>query len=204
MNTKQVAQLDDAGHFVGLVVADESPLEPGVFLIPAGAVDAPVPVIPNGSRARWTGFSFAVEAIPTPEPEVKALAERRAAVWSQIRVERTRRENGGVQVAGHWFQTDVDSRIRFIRLDAKAAAALASGGTAATVLTVAGQDLHWKTAENGLVPMTAGLAQSIATAIENLDAAAFARGEVLREIVDASDDPELVDIDSGWPEILQA
>lgn len=141
----------------------------------------------------------------TPAPlDVASIDERRAAVWLQIKSERTRRENGGVQVGGHWFQTDADSRIRFIRLDAKAAAALASGGTAATVLNVAGQDLRWKTAENALVPMTAGLAQSIATAIENLDAAAFARGEVLREIVDASDDPELVDIDSGWPEILQA
>lgn len=204
MNIKQVAQLDASGYFVGVVDADESPLEPGVFLIPAGAVDAPLPVVPQGHRAKWTGSAFTFEAIQTPEPEVKTLAERRAAVWSQIKAERTLRENGGVQAGGHWFQTDADSRIRFIRLDAKATAALAAGGTAATVLKVAGQDLHWKTAENGLVPMTAGLAQSIANAIENLDAAAFARGEILRAQVNASDNPELIDIASGWPAVLGA
>lgn len=136
----------------------------------------------------------------TPAPlDVASIDERRAAVWLQIKSERTRRENGGVQLGGHWFQTDADSRIRFMRLDAKASSALAAGGTPSTVLTVGGQDLHWKTEENELVPMTAGLAQSIATAIENLDAAAFARGEALRAQVNASDSPESIDITTGWP-----
>ena len=65
---KIVSQLDADGYFVGLTTADESPLEPGVFLIPGGAVDVEPPVVPDGHRARWSnGWVF--EAIPQPEPE---------------------------------------------------------------------------------------------------------------------------------------
>ena len=65
---KIVSQLDADGYFVGLTAADESPLEPGVFLIPGGAVDVEPPVVPDGHRARWSN-GWAVEAIPQPEPE---------------------------------------------------------------------------------------------------------------------------------------
>lgn len=65
---KIVSQLDADGIFVAPVVADPSPLEPGVFLIPAGAVDAPPPSVPQGQRARWLGF-WSIEPIPEPEPE---------------------------------------------------------------------------------------------------------------------------------------
>jgi len=65
---KQVIQLDADGYFVGLTTADESPLEPGVFLIPAGAIDAPTPNVPEGQRAKWNG-QWVFEDIPQPEPE---------------------------------------------------------------------------------------------------------------------------------------
>ena len=66
---KQVVQLDDQGYFVGYATAYESPLEPGVFLLPAGAVDAEVPAIPDGKRAKWTGQGWAFEDLPQPDPE---------------------------------------------------------------------------------------------------------------------------------------
>ena len=65
---KTVSQLDALGYFVGTADADESPLEPGEFLIPGGCVDAPAPTIPQGQRARWAdGWVF--EDTPAPEPE---------------------------------------------------------------------------------------------------------------------------------------
>ena len=67
---KQVAQLDADGYFVGTVVADESPLEEGVYLIPAGALDVPLPKVPAGKRAKWDG-KWVFEAIPQPEPVVE-------------------------------------------------------------------------------------------------------------------------------------
>jgi hypothetical protein len=43
MSTKPVPQLDSAGLFAGMTVADESPMEPGVWLLPAGALDVSPP-----------------------------------------------------------------------------------------------------------------------------------------------------------------
>ncbi|WP_241074811.1 tail fiber assembly protein [Achromobacter insuavis] len=40
---KIVSQLGPDGYLVGPTVADESPLEPGVFLTPGGAIDRPPP-----------------------------------------------------------------------------------------------------------------------------------------------------------------
>lgn len=138
--------------------------------------------------------------IANPPP---TLGARREAVWEAVKAERKRRVSGGVQVAGHWYHTDVDSRVQHMRLDAKAAALLADGGSVEDVLTVAGQPVYWKTLSNGLVPMTAGLAQAIPAAIEVLDALAFARAEALRTQIEASEDPESIDISTGWPAIYE-
>jgi hypothetical protein len=88
---KQVIQLDADGYFVGFTTADESPLEPGVFLMPAGAIDAPVPSIPEGQRAKWNG-AWVFEDIPQPEPEpepdepyVDTYADKRAAEYPDFR-----------------------------------------------------------------------------------------------------------------------
>ena len=69
---KQVIQLDADGYFAGLTTTDESPLEPGVLLIPAGAVDVPVPTILEGQRAKWDG-NWVFEDIPQPEPEPETV-----------------------------------------------------------------------------------------------------------------------------------
>lgn len=66
MAEKIVSQLDAQGYFIGAVVADPSPLEPDVFLIPGGAVDADPPTLPEGKRARWNGTGFTIEDIPVP------------------------------------------------------------------------------------------------------------------------------------------
>jgi hypothetical protein len=66
---KQVIQLNEDGYFVGFTTADESPLEPGVFLIPGGCIEAEPPTTPAGKRARWTGASWVFEDLPEPEPE---------------------------------------------------------------------------------------------------------------------------------------
>lgn len=69
--TKIVSQLNVDGYFVGSTVADESPLEAGVWLIPGGCVDALPPTIPVGKVAKWNG-SWVFEDIPKdPEPPVE-------------------------------------------------------------------------------------------------------------------------------------
>ena len=65
---KQVIQLDDNGYFTGLTVADLSPLEAGVYLMPAGTVDAEAPTITDSQCAKWDGSAWSVEDIPVEEP----------------------------------------------------------------------------------------------------------------------------------------
>lgn len=66
---KRVSQLDENGYFVGVAVADESPMEPGIFHLPAGAVDIAPPAIEDGKRYKPNGKGWTAEEIPKPEPE---------------------------------------------------------------------------------------------------------------------------------------
>lgn len=80
---KIVSQLDADGYFVGEAIAHESPLEPGVYLIPAGAVDRAPPKTEPGRRYRlwsdgWRGE--AVPAPPAPPPEPKPEPPSRAEI----------------------------------------------------------------------------------------------------------------------------
>lgn len=80
MNVKTISQLDKNGRFVGATTADESPLEPGVFLMPAGAVDFSPPVIPSGHYAEWNGAGFDLVEIETedttpPTPTTEQIIE---------------------------------------------------------------------------------------------------------------------------------
>lgn len=75
--SKIVSQLDASGRYVGAVEADESPLEPGVFHIPGGAIDVPPPVMPGGKFARWAnGWVFEDLAL-VDEPAGVAPVQRR-------------------------------------------------------------------------------------------------------------------------------
>ncbi|NBA97977.1 phage tail protein [Pseudomonas sp. R5(2019)] len=55
MTIKTVYQTDHLGIYVGETVADASPLEPGVWLIPARCVEVKPPVIPERKAALWDG-----------------------------------------------------------------------------------------------------------------------------------------------------
>ncbi|WP_339433263.1 DUF4376 domain-containing protein [Pseudomonas sp. EA_65y_Pfl2_P78] len=55
MTDKLVYQTDRLGIFIGAVKADESPLEPGVYMIPGGCIEIPPPAIPEQKAAWWNG-----------------------------------------------------------------------------------------------------------------------------------------------------
>lgn len=58
MTTKIVYQYDVAGMFNGETEADESPLEPGVFLIPARCVEVAPPAFSGEQWPRWNGAKW--------------------------------------------------------------------------------------------------------------------------------------------------
>jgi hypothetical protein len=59
-------QFDHAGLYIGETVADESPLEPGVYLLPARATLAPPPAdVPADMWPRWNGSHWQLVNRPT-------------------------------------------------------------------------------------------------------------------------------------------
>lgn len=78
MNQKSVYQINYSGLFVGETLADESPLEPGIFHIPAGCVElAPPEEWPEDKWPRWNGFKW--ELIQKPQVQQVASAEEKLA-----------------------------------------------------------------------------------------------------------------------------
>ena len=108
MSERIVSQLDPAGYFAFPVEADESPLEPGVFLIPARAIDVPPPQVPTGKRARWAG-EWVFEDIPQEDTQAlarQAAKEARDAAVAAIVV---------TTAAGNQFDGDEVSQGRMAR-----------------------------------------------------------------------------------------
>ena len=65
--TKTAYQYGATGLLHGETVADESPLEPGVFLLPAGCTfTAPPATVPDGKWPRWNGSNWDLVTRPTP------------------------------------------------------------------------------------------------------------------------------------------
>ncbi|RAR53902.1 hypothetical protein C7401_12676 [Paraburkholderia unamae] len=67
---KTVHQTDHAGMYQGPVDADESPLEPGVYHLPARAVEpAPPQSWPENKWPRWNGAGWDLVTKPDPADE---------------------------------------------------------------------------------------------------------------------------------------
>jgi hypothetical protein len=67
--TKTVYQYDLAGRYLGETLADESPLEPGVFHLPARTTElAPPPreSWPENTWPRWNGVAWAMNGSTNP------------------------------------------------------------------------------------------------------------------------------------------
>jgi len=71
----------ETGVFVGEEVAFPSPLEPGQFLIPAGATDVEPPKAQNGKDRKWNGADWVFESALQPEtpPTSEVTDEYKAA-----------------------------------------------------------------------------------------------------------------------------
>lgn len=55
---KIVYQTNSMGFYVGETAADPDPLTPGRWLIPAGAVEIPPPVITGMKIPQWAGYKW--------------------------------------------------------------------------------------------------------------------------------------------------
>jgi hypothetical protein len=77
----------ETGVFIGVEFAQESPLEPGVFLLPRSSTFVEPPKVAEGKQAVWNSETWEVQDIPPPpeppEPEQETLT------WVVIRMKRS-------------------------------------------------------------------------------------------------------------------
>ena len=107
-------------------------------------------------------------------------------IWEKIKEERDRRKlDSGYKVGEFWFHSDNTSRIQQIAL-VILGANMPSG-------------LLWKTMAGTFVPMTPTLAGQIFATAAASDTTLFGVAEVKKQEVYASEDPESIDIMTGWP-----
>ncbi|MHA3059497.1 phage tail protein [Acinetobacter sp. ANC 4636] len=65
MTEKIVYQYDTSGLYLGTTVADESPLQQGVFHLPAHCTETPVPTTwAEDQHPRWDGCTWQLVAKP--------------------------------------------------------------------------------------------------------------------------------------------
>ena len=81
----RIFNYDEKGLFVGESIAEESPLEPGIFLIPAQATSKAPPEVSPGQQAICNGDTWTIENIP-PEPIIEKPAELTAAELRRMEI----------------------------------------------------------------------------------------------------------------------
>jgi len=116
---KTVSQLDANGYFVSLTEADQSPLEEGVFLLPAGCVDALPGDIPPCTRAKFNGVAFVLENIPRPVLEPVVAPNPKDLIRAEIATLEAsitpRRLRDAILTGNKSFIEQVDSEIALLR-----------------------------------------------------------------------------------------
>lgn len=98
---KTVYSFDASGAYVGPVTldsSDESPLEPGVYLIPAGAVETAPPVPSAGEFAKWINGAWVLEALPVAPPPTQPTDDE--IIFAKKQAVRTVREGILNRLAG--------------------------------------------------------------------------------------------------------
>jgi hypothetical protein len=92
---KTVYQTNNEGYFTGPTEADPSPMEPGVFLIPAGAVEIEPPPVGPDRAARWVNGVWQI--VPRPQPDAaEPPPDVPADPYAVLSDLRWRRETGGL------------------------------------------------------------------------------------------------------------
>lgn len=135
----------------------------------------------NGVNIDWRAQS----PIPTEaEIDAAALSVAKAQRIAAIKATRDRVKIEGVTVGEHRFHSDPDSRTQQLGL---------------VIMGAAVPPVQWKTMGGAFVTMTQTLAGQIFQGTAARDMAVFGHAEALIAAVNASDDPDSIDIEAGWP-----
>ena len=176
-----------------LTIADEDLLKYGYERVYNSA--KPVPgknqlVVLDGTQKdtnnHWV-YKYKLVDIPKEIVLAKLVAKQNQA-WARIEQERTRIGLGGILVNGKWFHTDNESLTKYLSM------------------VVAGENIlpniMWKTMDGSKILMTAQLVKDIYNTAMTFSNTVFNHGEVLKELMLASEDPDKFDASLGWPTVF--
>lgn len=100
----KIYHYDDVGIFHGESEADESPLEPGVFLIPANATAIKPPAPDAGQKVIYQAGVWTVVDIPSPPaPPVPTAAEILAAENAAVKAELAALDAASIRSMREWI-----------------------------------------------------------------------------------------------------
>ncbi len=224
MSAKTVYQSGADGIYLGLAQAHESPLEPGVFHLPAGCVEVAPPPPGVGGAAVWADGSWCLapdhrgetwylhggEAVigfvgdPAKRgycatPPQPSLEDRRAAKIASVVAASTTLLTTGAPVGGGLHVALDDGSRADLTAMATTATAVASGAVPWPESYARG----WITIENRRLPLPSpadGLAR--AAAVGNFYAAIVQHWRDLKDAALAAPDEaalEAIDATAGWP-----
>lgn len=122
---------------------------------------------------------------------VMDIANKKIAddTWNYIQAIRDdKMTNGGCKVGAHWFHSDTHSKLQQL------------------ALLIAGENippnLLWKTMSGDKILMTADLIKQIYYSQMVQEQSIYGYAEYLKSLVDDSEFPESIDINTGWPEVF--
>lgn len=71
--SKIVYQFDEKGFYLYPTEADESPLEPGVYLFPRNTTEIKPPTVTGNQKAKWNGKTWIIETFDSFDPANKII-----------------------------------------------------------------------------------------------------------------------------------
>lgn len=161
-------------------------------LRPVGVLDRELGVTITRTHSAWADYDAWVIAggvpDPMPGPPQPSIEQRRAERAALVNRLRDDRAGTGITFDGHRYDTDPRSRENL----AGAVASVGGGGGLP-------DGFAWRTEDNQLVAMTPQKLAQLGRAVVDHVNACYARSWQLKDTIAASDDPESIDITSGWP-----
>lgn len=175
-----IFHFDENGVFYAQGLADESPLEPGVFILPANSTDIPPPQVPSEHLAIFHDDQWSIQPIHAAAPDAHeaTLEELKSNANIAINVARAMANSGTFSHASKAFACDSLSRGDIDGVNGYVAL---TGGLPPCFLGA------WKAVDNSYLPIadvaawTAFYADMVAAGAAN-----FAHAQQLKSLVAAA------------------